>query len=136
MKLSISFIKSISKTKPNPNEFYNNFIKSGVLLDGGILDIDTNVYLKLLNYNNRSVTPPSKMPSFGQKVVNLSKSIITIGKSTLNGNPLLQTKEEIARRRDICLGCEKWIDGACSICGCNCKAKTPFYASSCPINKW
>ena len=44
--------------------------------------------------------------------------------------------ETMDKRKNICLGCEKYNFGVCTDCGCFCAAKVKLTSEKCPIGKW
>jgi hypothetical protein len=66
-------------------------------------------------------------PSAGKIVAALPKIV----KATVT------EESDMSRRRlDICLGCDKWTGGTCSICGCFTRLKVRLPEEACPIGKW
>jgi hypothetical protein len=57
-------------------------------------------------------------------------------------NPTEEQKIVAEKRLEVCVGCEKWVQGAirdyCSACGCTTSAKvfSPRGAEACPLGKW
>ena len=51
-------------------------------------------------------------------------------------NVMLHDQDIIAKRWDICQGCEFLNDNKCDKCGCFMKIKTRVATARCPVGKW
>jgi hypothetical protein len=76
----------------------------------------------------------------------LSRSFPTLGRQALNlmgavgrfvASGLATASPELrAERMVICEGCDRFVGGRCSACGCRLAAKVAMQSESCPIQKW
>jgi len=48
----------------------------------------------------------------------------------------LADADTISKRLSICIDCDKFDDGECSLCGCNMKAKVSYEEARCGESKW
>ena len=77
-------------------------------------------------------------PNFGQKIINLTKSLATWASA---GCPIVDEKE-CSRRINICTLCDKCqldedkFPVKCKQCGCSLNFKVALATSKCPLNKW
>lgn len=79
-----------------------------------------------------------KMPSLLTKAANFAAAAV---QHVAAGAPLA-SEEEVARRHDICKGCEFFDGSACSKCGCPIVRERQYISKlswadqKCPVGKW
>lgn len=84
----------------------------------------------------RSLRP--KTAGFYKRVKNFAAAAVS---HVAAGMPMA-SDEDIVRRHDICLACERLIDGACADCGCPVSRVRSFISKlswadqECPRGKW
>jgi hypothetical protein len=87
----------------------------------------TEVFPKPLQFKEMQ-----KSPGFVARAISLAKAT---AQHAMAGFPH-PTPEEQERRRAVCEGCSKRVDGVCTVCGCATNKKTSWLLQQCPINKW
>lgn len=77
-------------------------------------------------------------PSIGDQSKNVAKSVFTIFKGMMQGEPIFAAPEVQQERLDICNACEfnDKPEGKCIKCGCVLDWKIPAAAMECPEGKW
>lgn len=99
-------------------------------------DVNTMCRLCWLYHNNPDYRSQwheePQLPSLAQQAMSFAgaaiKHIATGAKSV--------SQEELDRRLAICNGCDKFVGGRCSLCGCSCNVKASWLEQNCPIQKW
>lgn len=84
---------------------------------------------------NCSSGPKPELPSFTEQLAHLAKDLTQWGASGFQIPP----KPERDRRVEICRGCDLYVDGRCSKCGCACAWGAFLESKSCPHpdgDKW
>ena len=81
--------------------------------------------------------PTLAFPTVRQMASNLASAVKSEVKSRVSGHVSLDP-EEIAKRLEICEGCEFYHAPSkrCKKCGCFLKWKTAWRSQSCPVGKW
>jgi hypothetical protein len=77
---------------------------------------------------------PSQFPPLAKRARNLAGSVARF----VAAGGEIATPEERDRRMDICRGCDRFVGGMCSECGCRLGFKVAMATEHCPLDppKW
>jgi len=99
--------------------------------------VPQNVELREVKNKPRTIPPIEnelqEMPSYGTMAKNALKAL-----GAFIANPTTVTKEEYAKRLEVCSSCDKYDDigNRCTFCGCYLALKAKGAAFHCPLKKW
>jgi len=83
---------------------------------------------------------PAPYPSIVSQIGTAARAVGRVASAIVQGEPVLATAEETARRLVICGACPEFVvaDGRCLKCGCsvNLKARLATEEGQCPLGKW
>ena len=90
------------------------------------------------NFGHIQTNNDTSAPNIRKKILNFCMALF---KQILTGFRLC-SRDQIAKRYQICQECEFFRNGGCSLCGCpifrdkKLLSKLSWKTSKCPINKW
>lgn len=128
MKLRIAKVHEAAPSRP-PG--YVEDVLSRGTVDGEWLDIAPEPYAELV----AKYRPAPSLPSAATMAKNAATALRDEIKARITGLPEIEA-EEVARRLEICHGCENFIQGRCAKCGCFMNFKAKLRSQHCPEGKW